>query len=165
MKSAAEGVGSYKMLAVPSGGAAFWVRFYLRSDQPIGVHDHNAIAIASTSDDPNSGGVEFAEDVGLSFNTQDNVRWPEGYGRLMAGGEMPYSIPANEWHCIELSFDGTGQVQKLFIAGEELINATMYPSSALNFTTFKFGYNALHGTARSLWYDDMVVASSRVDCL
>ncbi len=165
VKSAAEGVGSYKMLAVPSGGAAFWARFYLRSDKEIGVHDHNAIAIASVSDDPNGGGVEFAEDVGLSFNASDNVRWPEGYGRLMSGGEMPYSLAANEWHCIELSFDGSGRVQRLLIEGQELINATGYPASAMAFTTFKFGYNALHGTARSLWYDDVVVGPSQIGCL
>lgn len=164
VKTASEGVGSYKMLAVPSGGTAFWARFYLRSDQPIGVNQHNAIALASVGDGPNDASVEFAEDVGISFNTQDDVRWPEGYGRLQAGGENPYSLPANEWHCIELSFDGTGRVQKLYIGGQELINATAYPNSAMNFTTFKFGYNALHGTARSLWYDDVVVAASRVSC-
>lgn len=165
VKSANEGVGAYKMLAVPSGGSAFWVRFYLRSDNDIGVHDHNAIAMASASDDPNGQGVEFAEDVGLSFNTSDKVAWPEGFGRTTAGGEMPYSIAANEWHCIELSFDGPGKVQKLFIGGEEVINATGYPDAAINFTTFKFGYNALHGTQRVLWYDDIAVASTRVGCL
>lgn len=163
--SANAGVGSYKMLAVPSGGATFWARFYIRSDVELGVHDHNAFAIASTSDDPNSGGVEFAEDVGLSFNTSDNVKWPEGFGRTMSGGEMPYSLPANEWHCIELGFDGTGRVQQLFIAGEQTINATMYPASAVNFTTFKFGYNAFHSTVRALWYDDVAVAPSRIGCL
>jgi hypothetical protein len=165
VRSASEGVGSYKMLAVPSGGATFWVRFYVRSDKELGVNEHNALAIASIGDGPNDSGVEFAEDVGLSFNTQDNVRWPDGYGRLMSGGEMPYSLAADEWHCVELSFDGAGRVQKLYIGGDELINATMYPASAMNFTTFKFGYNALHGTARNLWYDDLVVASARINCL
>lgn len=165
VKTASEGVGSYKMLAVPSGGSAFWARFYLRSDQPIGVTQHNAIALASVGDGPNDASVEFAEDVGISFNAQDNVRWPEGYGRLQAGGENAYSLPADEWHCIELSFDGAGQVQKLYVEGEELINATSYPNAPMNFTTFKFGYNALHGTSRSLWYDDVVVAASRISCL
>ena len=40
VKSAAEASGAYKMLAVPSGGAAFWVRFYIRSDVDLGASDH-----------------------------------------------------------------------------------------------------------------------------
>lgn len=165
VKRVGEGVGNYKMLAVPSGGATFWARFYIRSDKDLGVNEHNALTFASTSDDTNSGGVEFAEDVGLSFNTSDKVRWPEGYGRLTSGAMMPYTLPANEWHCIELSFDGPGRVQQLYVEGELLINATGYPEAAMTFTTFKFGYSAVHGTARSLWYDDLVVAPSRIGCL
>ena len=78
---------------------------------------------------------------------------------------MPYSIAAEEWHCVELHFDGPGQTQSLYIGGEELINATGYPGQAMSFTHFKFGYNALHGTERELWYDDLAVAPTRLGCL
>ncbi len=76
---------------------------------------------------------------------------------------MPYSLPANTWHCIEISFNGTGQVQQLFVAGAQLINATSYPSGAArSFTFFKFGFNRLHGPMRAIWYDDVAVAPTRV---
>lgn len=156
----------YKVLAVPSGGADFWVRLYLRSDVELGQEGHNAYAIASVSDDPNDAAkVEFADDVGLSFNASDDVRWPEGFGRLTSGGTMPYSLPANEWHCIELHFDGAGRTQSLFVAGEELIVASNYPSSAISFATFKFGYLGYHNEVdRTVWYDDVVVAPARIGC-
>jgi hypothetical protein len=161
-----EANGAYKMLAVPSGGSAFWVRFYIRSDVDLGAGDHNVYAYAASSDDPNASEfVEFAEDVGIAFNSHDDVRWPMGYGRLMGGGTMPFTLPKDTWHCIEISFDGPNRVQQLFINGMQQINAMTYPAKAATFTTFKFGYNALHGAVRKTWYDDVVVASARVNCL
>jgi hypothetical protein len=156
----------YKMLAVPTGGADFWVRLYLRSDVELGQEGHNAYAIASTSDEPNDAAkVEFADDVGLSFNASDTVRWPDGYGRLTDGGTNPYSLPANEWHCIELHFDGAGRTQSLYVAGEELIVASDYPSTAISFASFKFGYLGYHNEAdRTVWYDDVAVGPSRIGC-
>jgi hypothetical protein len=161
-----EASGAYKMLAVPAPGSAFWVRFYLRSDVDLGASDHNVYAYAAGSDDPNSSTfVEFAEDVGLAFNSHDDVRWPAGYGRLMGGGTMPFSLPKDAWYCIEISFDGQNRVAQLFIDGMQKIDATMYPAMASTFTTFKFGYNALHGTVRKTWYDDVAVAPARINCL
>ena len=166
VRPSGEGSGAYKMLAVPTPGAAFWVRFYLRSDVELGVMDHNVFAAAAGSDDPNeSVFVEFAEDVGLSFNSHDVVRWPEGYGRLDGGGTNPFSLPADAWHCIEIHYDGSARAQQLYIAGALQIDAQDYPAGASAFTTFKFGYNALHGTVRNTWYDDVAVAANRIGCL
>lgn len=166
VRTATEASGAYKMLAVPSGGAAFWVRFYIRSDVDLGATDHNVYTQAAGSDDPNdSNNVEFAEDVGIAFNSHDVVRWPTGYGRPTGGGTMPYTLPKDTWHCIEISFDGSGKHQQLFINGTQKIDATDFPASAYSFKTFKFGYNSLHGTVRKLWYDDVVVAPTRVNCL
>jgi len=154
------------MLAVPTPGAAFWVRFYIRSDVELGVVDHNVFAAAAGSDDPNeSVFVEFAEDVGLSFNSHDVVRWPQGYGRLDGGGTNPYALPPNAWHCIEIHYDGSARAQQLYIEGELQIDAQDYPAGTSAFTTFKFGYNALHGTVRNTWYDDVAVAANRIGCL
>src|SRR5690606_19473378 len=102
-----EGSGAYKMLAVPTPGAAFWVRFYIRSDVDLGHHDHNVFAAAAGSDNPNdSTFIEFAEDVGIAFNSHDIVRWPEGYGRLQDGSTNAFTLAKDEWHCIEISYDG-----------------------------------------------------------
>ncbi|OQX69269.1 MAG: hypothetical protein B6A08_06150 [Sorangiineae bacterium NIC37A_2] len=166
VKSVGEVSAAYKMLSVPSGGANFWVRLYIRSDVPLGHEEHNVFGQASGSDDPNDAtSVEFAEDVGISFNSQDVVRWPEGYGRLQAGGTMAYTLPADTWHCVEIHFDGTARAQELYVGGEKLIDAPNYPAEPKAFTRFKFGYNALHFTERKVWYDDVAVGPTRPGCL
>jgi hypothetical protein len=155
---------SYKMLAVPAA-TAFWARFYMQSEMDIGGLEHNAFASASGSDDPNDGlSCEFAEDVGLAFNTKDDDRWPMGYGRTSSGGTMPYSLPKNAWHCIEISYDGAGKVQQLFVEGMQIINATNYPSGTAMFKEFKFGFMEFHGPPRKIWYDDIVVSPTRSPC-
>jgi len=165
VKSAADASGAYKMLAVPSGAAAFWVRFYVRSNVDLGASDHNVYAQAAGSDDPNdANNVEFAEDVGLAFNSHDAVRWPEGYGRTSGGGTKPYTLPKDMWHCIEVFFDGPGKHQQLFINGMQQIDATAFPTTAYTFKNFRFGYNSLHGTNRKLWYDAVAVGPSRMNC-
>lgn len=166
VKPVSEVSAAYKMLSVPSGGAEFWVRLYMRSDKDLGDPEHNVFGQASGSDEPNdSASVEFAEDVGISFNSQDVVRWPAGYGRLMSGGTMPYSLPKDTWHCVELHFDGDSRVQEAYLEGELLIEAADYPAATMAFTRFKFGYNALHFTERTVWYDDIAVGPTRPHCL
>jgi len=157
---------TYKMLAVPATTDAFWVRFYIRADVDLGGVDHNVFAGASSSDDPNGSTIEFAEDVGIAFNTNDDVRWPTGYGRI-GGNPNPYTLAKNTWHCIEISFDLKNHVQQLFINSTQQINATSYPAATAVSTlkNFKFGYNPLHGVVRQVWYDDVVVAPQRINCL
>jgi hypothetical protein len=165
-QSAAGSSGSaYRMLAVPGTPNAFWVRFWIESDMPIGGTEHNAFAGGSTDDTPNGLMIEFAEDVGVAFNTQDSDQWPTGYGRLSGGGTKPYTLPAMTWECIEISYDGTGKEQQLFINNVQLIDAKGYPANTEALTYFKFGFNALHGPARQVWYDDVAVAPTRMgDC-
>lgn len=158
---------AYRMLAVPAPSGAFWVRFYIQQTElDLGGTDHNVFAAAAASDDPNAAGaIEFAEDVGIAFNTSDAVRWPMGYGRLTGGGTMPYTLPKGMWHCIEISYDGQGREQQLFINGTQQIDAKDYPSTATAIKNFKFGFNQLHGPARKVWYDDVAVAPTRIKCL
>lgn len=158
---------AYQMLAVPAPAGAFWARFYIRqADLDLGGVDHNVFAGAAGSDEPNSPGmVEFAEDVGIAFNTSDDVRWPMNYGRVN-GNPMPFTLPKGMWHCIELSFDSTQRVQKLFINGQPQIDASGYPTSVSGaFKVFKFGFNKLHGPARAVWFDDVAVGPTRPGCL
>jgi hypothetical protein len=159
---------SYQMLAVPAPMAKFWVRFYFRqADVDIGGLGHNVFAGASDTDGPNSSVmVELAEDVGVAFNTSDSVRWPMGYGRLQAGGEMPFTLPKAMWHCIEISYDSETRHQQLFVNGAPQIDATDYPANvAAPFKFFKFGFKKLHGPARAVWYDDVAVGPTRPGCL
>jgi hypothetical protein len=153
---------AYRMLAVPATAGKFWVRFWIRSDMPIGGTDHNAFAGGSIGSGPNDLMIEFAEDVGIAFNTSDSDQWPQGFGRLSGGGTMPYTLPAATWECIEISYDGTGREQQLFVNNVQLIDAKNYPTATQALAYFKFGFDAFHGPARQVWYDDVAVAPSRI---
>jgi hypothetical protein len=153
---------AYRMLAVPATAGKFWVRFWIRSDMPIGGTDHNAFAGGSIGSGPNDLMIEFAEDVGIAFNTSDSDQWPMGYGRTTSGGTMPYTLPAATWECIEIGYDGTGREQQLFINNVQLIDAKNYPGATEALTYFKFGFDAYHGPARQVWFDDVAVAPSRI---
>ena len=156
---------AYRMLAVPASTGAFWVRFYVRSAIDMGG-DHNAFAKASESDDPNSSvNIEFAEDVGIAFNTNDSVVWPTGYGRLTSGGTNPYVLTSNTWRCVEISYDSANRVQQLYVDGAQLINATNYPATVSSpIKIFKFGFQNFHGPDRTMWYDSVAVAPTRIGC-
>jgi hypothetical protein len=159
--------GAYRMLAVPAPSGPFWVRFYIQQTElDLGGAEHNVFGGAAASDEPNSALVEFAEDVGLAFNTSDAVRWPTGFGRLMSGGTKPFTLPKGMWHCIEISFDSATRQQQLYINGTLQIDAKDYPATVSGgFKNFKFGFNQLHGPARKVWYDDVAVAPTRIKCL
>jgi len=154
---------AYKMLAVPTPMATFWVRFFMRSEVELGGPGHNPFAGASASDEPNDGVmVEFAEDVGIAFNAHDDVIRPDGYSRT-----MPYTLPKDTWHCVEISYDSQTRNQKLFINNMALINVPNWPMASqvgTPFKTFKFGFNELHGPPRKTWYDDVAVAPQRIGC-
>jgi hypothetical protein len=153
---------AYRMLAVPGTAGAFWVRFWIQSDMPIGGTEHNAFAGGSIGSGPNDLMIEFAEDVGVAFNTSDSDQWPTGYGRLSGGGTNPYTLPAMTWECVEISYNGTGREQQLFINNVQLIDATSYPGATEALTFFKFGFDAYHGPARQVWFDDVAVAPTRI---
>jgi polysaccharide lyase-like protein len=163
-QSAAGSSGSaYRMLAVPAPAGTFWARFWVMSDMQMGG-DHNAFAGGSIGKEPNDSKIEFAEDVGIAFNYKDSVVWPAGYGRLTNGSTNPFTLPAMTWACIELSFNGSGHVQQLYINGTQQINATNYPTDTLSLTYFKFGFESFHGPTRQMWYDGVAVAPTRINC-
>ncbi len=159
--------GAYQMLAVPAPTGTFWARVYIQQTElDIGESDHNVFGGAASTDEPNSPGmIEFAEDVGVAFNTSDAVRWPMGYGRIN-GATMPYKLPKGMWHCIELNFNSETRAQKLYVNGTLQIDATDYPATvAAPIKIFKFGFNKLHGPARKVWFDDVAVGPTRAGCL
>jgi hypothetical protein len=162
------GTGQLRMLrvAAPAGGK-FWARFYIRqAGADIGDLKHNVFAGASWTTDANTKMIEFAEDVGVAINVNDKVRWPMGFGRLNDGSTKPFTLPKDQWHCIELSFDGVARVQQVYVEGELKIDATDFPEMVpMPLAFFRFGFQALNGPARDIWYDDVAVGPTRPGCL
>jgi hypothetical protein len=164
--------GAYQMLAVPAPMATFWVRLYIQQTElDIGMNDkgapgeHNVYGGAAADDGPNSSGtIEFAEDIGLAFNTGDDVRRPPGFG-YGNGTPTGFAVPKGMWHCIEINYDSATRAQKLYVNGTLQIDATDYPKTAAPIKIFKFGFNKLHGPARKVWFDDVAVGPTRAGCL
>jgi hypothetical protein len=157
--------GQYQMLAVPATPTAFWARFWIMSSIALGSTEHDAFAAASVGSGPNDLMIEFAEDDGIAFNTKDQDCFPT-VGCTGQHPTTPYTIPGGTWQCIEISYDISTQTQQLYLNGSLLINAPNYPGSSVATSTpyFKFGYDAYHSVQRQLWYDDVVVAPTRIGC-
>jgi hypothetical protein len=162
-----------QMLAVEVGMGSFWARMYLQQTEfDIGLNDmggageHNAYAGASDSDQINPAVfIEFAEDIGLAFNTKDEVARPDGYG-YVNGGTKGFSLPKGMWHCIEINFNSDTREQKLYVNGTLQIDATDYPKTVANpIKFFRFGFAKFHGPARKVWFDDIAVGPTRAGCL
>jgi hypothetical protein len=146
----------YRALAVPVPGQNFWVRLYLRVSREFGDEGHDSLFGASTGNlDADVNGealVEFSEQFNeVLLNTDDQLFNPEGASKLTA----------DKWHCIEAHYDGASGNVQIFADGDEVIHATGYAKQT--FQTFRLGYMQYHDT-RAVWYDDVVVAPSRVSC-
>jgi hypothetical protein len=151
---------SYRVLAVPVSAQQFWVRMFFRTDVAFGSsNDHESIFAVSegdvTKDNNNEGRrVELSEQFGyMLLNISDAT--PEPLVRRQ--------LSANEWHCVEARYDGAAGQVEIFADGEQFINEQS-GTVQLNIRSFRLGYMEFHGGARSVWYDDVVIAPNRVGC-
>ena len=153
----------WRMLAVPAPGATFWVRLYVRSDIELGQSDHNSFFQAMTGDgEPNNGdNMEVSEQFcQVVLNLHDVVVVSQGGGTACDGSGIRLS--ANTWHCMEAFFDGPNGVVQVYADGNTVIDSSSW--SPLAYQNFSFGFLGFHGPARTMWYDDVAVAPSRIGC-
>ena len=146
----------YRALAVPVPGQNFWVRMYLRVSSTFGDNSHDSLFGASTGtatqDSNNETLVEFSEQFNkVLLNTKDQLFQPTDTN----------TISADMWHCIEAHYDSSSGDVQIFSDGKEIVHATGYAKQT--FKTFRIGYMQ-YNDARSIWYDDVIVAPSRVAC-
>lgn len=146
----------YRALAVPVPGQNFWVRLYLRVSSTFGDNSHDSLFGASTGsltqDSNNETLVEFSEQFNkVLLNTKDQVFQPTESN----------TISADMWHCVEAHYDSSSGDVQIFSDGKEIIHATGYAKQT--FKTFRIGYMQ-YNDARSIWYDDVIVAPSRIAC-
>lgn len=66
--------------------------------------------------------------------------------------------------CLEAKFDGAAGDVQVFADNTQIIDATAWPPAKAAFNTFEFGFATYHGPGRNIWYDDVVVAPTRVGC-
>jgi hypothetical protein len=156
----------YRMLSVATP-ASYWVRLYARSTVGLGAKGstHATFFMGSTvapggdynADRP----VQIAEQFDqVLLNVQDVTF---GTGGVSPNGKPGTQLPNNTWSCMEAQFDGaTGDV-RVFVEGNEIIDASGWqPPTA--FKSFRFGYMRFVSPDRDVWMDDVIVATSRIGC-
>ena len=155
-------------VSVPAA-SAFWFRAYLRTDVDIGgpagsMHNVFFEAMWPTGDK----GVEITEEdceVGANINdTRYGSNGTTNQPGCPTAAPLGTTLPANTWHCIEGFFDGTQGNFQVFANGTMVINQVGIVGAKPAFSTLRFGYREYHAHDRTVWYDDLVTAPTRVGC-
>jgi hypothetical protein len=163
LKVTSPGAFNYRMLgvAVP---ATFWVRLHMRSDQDIGLADHNAFLVAMTNPNYHNSttSIEFSEQYGCLQLNEHDTTYPAADASGKSCGGPP--LAKNTWHCVEAMFDGANGNVQIFTNGTKIVDAISWARARGTLNTFEFGFAAYHGPGRSVWYDDVAIATTRVGC-
>lgn len=150
-------------VAVPS---KFWGRVYLRSDTDI-QQGHNTYVTAGTgTGDPNDGTYirigEHQCQLELNRNTDDKELLSNGGQYACSGG---VKLLKDTWYCLEFYYDGPGQETRVFVDNTEVTALHTTDWGTLDYKIFKLGFEKYHGAAKTLWYDDLAIATEQVGCL
>lgn len=159
-----------RQVSVPAA-QTFWFRAYLRTDVDIGGAAgsmHNVFFEAMYSSGQQDKGVEIVEeDCELGANINDSRYGSNGTTNqpgCPTTSPLGTTLSANMWHCIEGFFDGTQGNFQVFADSTMVINQTGIAGAKQPFSALRFGYREYHPHDRTVWYDDLVVAPTRVGC-
>lgn len=155
-----------QMLGVPTPGDRFWVRLYLRSDTDIQQGHNTYVAAVEGNGDPNMGqAVRIGEhqcQLELNRKSDDKELLSNGGMYSCTGG---VKLVANRWYCLEALFDGAGGEVRVFVDAQEIPQLHATGWGPYGYKLFKFGFEKYHGQNKTLWYDDVAVATVRIGCL
>jgi hypothetical protein len=145
-------------------GQSFWVRLFIQTSNVFGDNNHDSLFVASTAsftqDNNAESGPEFSEQGNqILLNADDGLFSAAGRGFPQANTGP--TLSANTWHCVEAFYDGASGDSQFFTDGTQIINAAAF--TPRNYQTFRFGYIGFN-TVRTVWFDDVVVASNRIGC-
>jgi hypothetical protein len=170
-----------QMLGVMTGKSTFWTRVYLRMTTTgtstvmghdtfvAGVDDSaNGGSLANAGDPNNGEQIRVGEhecQLEVNRRSNDNEVLSDAVGGVSnyvcAGG---IAFATDTWYCLETFYDGPNSTLRVFVNGTE--------SNALHVTTwgpyaydmFKFGFENYSGTPRTIWYDDVAIATQQIGC-
>ncbi len=149
-------------VAVPS---AFWGRVYLRSDTDIQQGHNTYLAAGTGTGDPNNGTYirigEHQCQLELNRSTDDKELLSNGGTYACQGGVQ---LLKDTWYCLEFSYDGPGQEIRVFVDGAEVDALHSTDWGVFDYKIFKLGFEKYHGQNKTLWYDDLALGTSRLDC-
>jgi hypothetical protein len=149
-------------VAVPS---AFWGRVYLRSDTDIQKGHNTYVAAGTSTGNPNEGTYirigEHQCQLELNRSTDDEELLSNGGNYACEGG---VKLLKDTWYCLEFSYDGPGQEIRVFVDGMEVNALHSTDWGVFDYKVFKLGFEKYHGDNKTLWYDDLALGTSRLDC-
>lgn len=148
-------------VAVPS---KFWGRVYLRSDTDI-QNGHNTYVAAGTgTGDPNDGTYirigEHMCQLELNRNTDDKELLSNGGQYMCTGG---VKLTKDTWYCLEFYYGPTET--RVFVDNQEVAALHTTDWGPYDYKIFKLGFEKYQGQAKTLWYDDLALASEQLHCL
>jgi hypothetical protein len=163
---------------LPTGTNHLFVRAYFYMTRQLGMGPSNAnheslLGITMEPNDANNE-VRFGEikgAVGTNLVPDDDI------APVMAKWNGPPIISANEWHCIEVEFDGSATYNTLnawadgtlvhsVTQGQDWAHAPGEPANWMSgmFNTFFLGWQSFDGSANDVWADDLALGSTRIGC-
>lgn len=150
-------------VAVPS---KFWGRVYLRSDTDIQEGHNTYVAAGTGTGNPNDGTYirigEHMCQLELNRNTDDKELLSNGGMYMCSGG---VKLAKDTWYCLEFYYDGQGGETRVFVDNQEVVALHTTDWGKLDYKIFKLGFEKYHGQAKTLWYDDLALASEQLHCL
>lgn len=159
------GSGFSQMLGV-TVPSKFWGRVYLRSSTDIQM-GHNTYVAAGTdgSGDPNNGEyVRIGEhqcQLELNRKSDDKELLSNGGMYMCSGG---VKLVKDTWYCLEFSYDGPGKDVRVFVDGTEVTALHATDWGPYDYKIFKLGFEKYHGAEKTLWYDDLALATEQLKC-
>lgn len=159
------------MLGVMTGTPSFWTRVYLRQDVNTNtVTGHDTFINATDGDgDPNDGNqIRVGEhSCQLEINRKSDDKEilsnaVNGMSNYACSGGITFA--PNTWYCVETFYDGPNSSVRVFVNSTEVTALHVTDWGPFTYDMFKFGFENYGGTARNLWYDDVVIAPTQVGC-
>ncbi|MEO6600531.1 MAG: hypothetical protein ABIQ16_11695 [Polyangiaceae bacterium] len=165
---------AFLTLPLPTGTSKLYVRGYFYMTRQLGQNpgaNHETLLGIRKDKDNEIRFGEIKGVIGVNEVPTDNIT-----PKMDLWGKGPL-IDANEWACIEVAFigdqaqhevhawaDGTEVIA--VTTGDQWQNGTM-PADWLKgkWSEFMIGWQSFSNAPNELWIDDLVLASSRINCL
>ncbi len=160
-----------QMLGVATDTPTFWIRVYLRQDiatSTVMAHD-TFIAATDADGDPNQGAQirigEHSCQLEINRASDDKELLSDavnGASTYTCSGGVTFA--PGTWYCLEAAYDGPHSSVRVFVNGAEISALHVSDWGPYAYDIVKFGFENYGGAARTLWYDDVVVAPQQVGC-
>ncbi|WP_437631600.1 hypothetical protein [Sorangium sp. So ce854] len=158
------GTGFSQMLGVPVP-STFWGRMYIKGDSASQMGHNTYVAATTGNGDPNNGeDIRIGEhqcQLELNRKSDDAEKLSNGGMYMCSGG---VKLEANTWYCLEFHYNGPGREVRVFVDGTEVDAMHVTDWGPYEYKLFKFGFEKYHGGNKTMWYDDIALATSRVGC-